>query len=627
MLRTMNKSVRYPVKELVGDLWHKVYLIVQIHLSGLELPDEKDTNMVRRQLAVEKRLIFDRMNRLVRCIIDCKVFDGDSLGARSGLNLARALAANSWEAHPAQLQQVPGIGPVSMRKLVSHNVRSITDLIAQGFDDIERILRKNPPYGKNVLKQLDAFPRLSINAQVAKTATGRLYERAENAVNIIVGVQLMYLNRDVPIWNGRTPMVTLLLETTDGRIVSFWRSNIKKIPGANGLQVKFPAKLTDPDENISCYFSCEEIVGTEVCEMLCPNLPVSAFEGFSGRNVAPLDAQDNRSLDEFDDEDVADEDMLNVLNTNTTSTKPSPSQLMDQPLDIDVDFQDIEEVLAGTEVESSVLKQQEWAPVRLENGKWMCNHRCRGGELTKYGRPCTHKCCREGIDKPRPPPRKKAGESSDVNITGEGYQGKQSASSQKSRKRDEPTRTKSSDVSQGLWDTKDNGSLSPSPSPDSVKRKAGLKRNKSSMSLASKTGDHSRKKRRSNTWEANWDDDVELIDLCSVSEAETDLPSQASKSNESAKGIETPYGHVRPQTMTSPPWTKSKLPVESNSNVSFGSFSYDNDMFEEHDDLPDLSELAGPPIETQRVDSTWKSAGDLTSSHGAADTYKSQGNG
>ena len=38
------------------------------------------------------------------------------------------------------------------------------------------------------------------------------------------------------------------------------------------------------------------------------------------------------------------------------------------------------------------------------NGKWMCQHYCRNGGPTKSGKPCSHKCCHEGVDKPRPPP-------------------------------------------------------------------------------------------------------------------------------------------------------------------------------------------------------------------------------
>jgi ATP-dependent DNA helicase HFM1/MER3 len=47
-------------------------------------------------------------------------------------------------------------------------------------------------------------------------------------------------------------------------------------------------------------------------------------------------------------------------------------------------------------------------PIQLPNGKWQCNHACSGGVLTKAGKPCTHRYCREGLDKPRRRCKKRA---------------------------------------------------------------------------------------------------------------------------------------------------------------------------------------------------------------------------
>ena len=38
--------------------------------------------------------------------------------------------------------------------------------------------------------------------------------------------------------------------------------------------------------------------------------------------------------------------------------------------------------------------------VQLSNGKWQCSHSCTGG-FTKKGKPCSHKCCREGVQNAR----------------------------------------------------------------------------------------------------------------------------------------------------------------------------------------------------------------------------------
>jgi len=44
-------------------------------------------------------------------------------------------------------------------------------------------------------------------------------------------------------------------------------------------------------------------------------------------------------------------------------------------------------------------KDQTWQPVKLENGKWACNHRCTDK------RKCKHLCCKHGVEKPPKPPK------------------------------------------------------------------------------------------------------------------------------------------------------------------------------------------------------------------------------
>jgi len=60
------------------------------------------------------------------------------------------------------LQQLAGIGPVIVRKLMNANIRTVEDLEATDAARIERTLSKNPPYGLNLLKQLKEFPRLAV---------------------------------------------------------------------------------------------------------------------------------------------------------------------------------------------------------------------------------------------------------------------------------------------------------------------------------------------------------------------------------------------------------------------------------------------------------------------------------
>ncbi|KAK7942423.1 Sec63 [Apiospora aurea] len=401
--RKLNKDVQYPIQGSVNEPWHYVSISIQMHLGHVELPNDQEAGFLKKQMASEKLIIFDRLNRLVRCLVDCRVFDGDAVGVRSGLELVRAISAGTWENHPAQIQQIPGIGPVAMRKFQAQDVRTVLDLARLSFDHIERIMSRNPPYGKNLCKVLEGFPQLTLRIEVLG-APGT-YKKVGDSIGVVLRAVLGHKNqKHPPSWSGKIPAVTFLAETSDGKVAYFSRSNIKNINGTDGLELKFPVSLNRPDEVVSCYFSCEEIVGTQVIDQVKVNTPASAFAAL-GAHVshnplpeAQFDYMTNNAVDDIDDED-----MLEALDGAAKSLSHSPQH--DPFEEEDAGFPEIEGLIDDQEPVNP-------APVQMKNGRWLCNHHCRGGGRTKNGKLCTHRCCKEGLEKPRPPPKRKSVEDS-----------------------------------------------------------------------------------------------------------------------------------------------------------------------------------------------------------------------
>ncbi|KAF3068415.1 ATP-dependent DNA helicase MER3 [Daldinia childiae] len=402
VFRDLNKSpfILHPIKETLTQTWHKIFVMIQVHLRGVELPNEKGIGLLKQRIAMDKAAIFDRMNRLVRCYVDCRAFDGDGLGTKIGLELARALAANSWENKPSQLSQIPGSGPVMVRKWVSHGVHTVLGLADRDFGEIERISSRNPPYGMRLLKTLENFPRLAMGANIITSAAHS--SQQEHNVTVIVKVNLRYCNtKGIPKWNDKIPAVTFMASTTDGNLAYLWRGSLNKINKATGLDLRFPVAISGSDQKISCYFSCEEIVGTQVAKTLEPNIPKSAFKNRKVQSVQLQTATIESSEDDIDYGDFSDEDMLNAALNLVDQNGKAEAQDLSGPLDDAEDFPLIDNVLAQ---EKSPLVSE---PAKMENGRWMCNHLCRNGRPTGAGKPCNHRCCHEGVDKPRPPPRDK----------------------------------------------------------------------------------------------------------------------------------------------------------------------------------------------------------------------------
>jgi ATP-dependent DNA helicase HFM1/MER3 len=432
LFREINQSplILYPIKETVNQTRHKISLMIQAHLGCVQYPDSSEAAKVRRQLMVERKLVFERLNRLIRAVIDCKGYDRDSVGVRNALELARALAAGSWEGRATQLTQIPNIGPAGMRKLASKDIRTVLELADKTHDEIERLMSRQPPFGKNLQSHLEQFPRLAMDVVMVDK---KIQPRSPDPVVIDVKATVRYLNhKGLPVWLQRVPALTFLAESNDGTLVYFWRGSMRKLDKQSGLELKFSVGLRDGRDCVTCYFSCEEIVGTIVSQTLEPKIPAAAFLAPPAqRNLVPVprtktSPRDYPNSDEIEDSDLlAAERALSQHANDTTEMEeeyPPVEDLLDLSpaesheggeeanLQFDASFD-------GEDEESSHTSMRE--PVQLPNGRWRCNHACSGGVPTRSGKPCTHRCCKEGIDKPRRRPLRRLKRNADEPVPGD----------------------------------------------------------------------------------------------------------------------------------------------------------------------------------------------------------------
>ena len=397
--REINKSpfIKYPIKETITTTAHKISLILQAQLGGSEFPNSgKDgpNNKVqyRGQHTTEKNIVFERVQRLIRCIIDCKAYDCDAISTRHALGLARSLAAEYWENSNLQLRQIPQIGPATNQKLVAGNINSVEQLASMDTTNIERIMGRNPPYGRKLLDTLIGFPRLTLKVEMQ----GNSFSKPGENPKVQLRAYLGFKNTKIPVWHRKRPSLTLMAERSDGILVYFWRANISVLD--KGTDITFIAELYTPRDEITCYVSCDEIVGTVQSFKVTPDIPASAFPPSNKVNKAkdPLLEINQGEMDEFGGDDIDDDDMMAAVIYADGHANPESGYSSDE-------FADIEELEVSLGPTASDNRATIFAPepIQMENGRWACNHSCRGGKLLKNGQVCKHKCCTEGLAKPR----------------------------------------------------------------------------------------------------------------------------------------------------------------------------------------------------------------------------------
>lgn len=159
-------SVKFPIPVDLALPAHKVSIIMQSVLGGVDFPGDEKALKHKTQYNMEQAIIFKHINRLIRCIIDCQLFLEDSVGARNALSLERSLGARAWDDSPLQMRQIESIGTVAVRKLVNAGISTIEDLENTEAHRIETILNKNAPYGLKLLERLKEFPKPRVSLQM-----------------------------------------------------------------------------------------------------------------------------------------------------------------------------------------------------------------------------------------------------------------------------------------------------------------------------------------------------------------------------------------------------------------------------------------------------------------------------
>lgn len=417
VFRELNKSpfIAYPIKETVNTTAHKASLLLQASLGCVDVSDVPEA--VRRQINMDTGLLFERMHRLVRAVVECKASDLDGVACRVALDLARSMAARTWEGKPMQLTQVPQIGPVFMRKFVASGITTVHDLVEIGASNIERILSRNPPFGKKMADELAHFPRLTLEARIA-IETPQAFNLGKQPVARIDATLGFSNTVGKPKWRGKIPSVTFMAETTEGVLAHWWRGSLKKFKEEDGhkLSQRFEVQLSSVNEKIICHFSCEDIVGTVVTKALEHGLPVPAFP--SKESTSQLSQTSGKSATSMMDDDIRDDDLLEITTKKGRnqseadivipgdSNSDSQQPMMNRNRKNHNDDQTQKQGAKFSYSQDSEKENTPWQPIQLPNGKFKCNHPCADAGLKNgNGKACAHRCCREGLDVPRKPKR------------------------------------------------------------------------------------------------------------------------------------------------------------------------------------------------------------------------------
>ncbi|GAQ02869.1 ATP-dependent DNA helicase MER3 [Aspergillus lentulus] len=408
LYKELNRAngIRFPVKVDIALPAHKILLLIQSELGGVEYPDGEQYQKHKFAFQQDKNFVFSHINRLIRCVIDCKISLEDSITARNALELARSFGAKVWDNCPLQMKQIDQVGIVAVRKLAAAGVTSIDALEATEPHRIDMIMSRNPPFGMKLLARVADFPKLRVNVKLVGKEI-----KPGKPVKIRFKAEIAFMNEKTPTFFQRRPVyVCFLAEASDGHLIDFRRISANKLQQSQ--EIPLDAELKSPHLYITCYAMCDEIAGTLRSAELKPELPSVFFPSQPRESQAlelmqrprmnvpsrdtddtPINKNDQGADDSIENDDWLFDDLMETDEASNwaavdQSTGTSRSRVEEKGL------KDRKPVNPITETEKE--------PPRLDNGRYACNHRCKDKST------CKHLCCREGLEKPHKAARKQS---------------------------------------------------------------------------------------------------------------------------------------------------------------------------------------------------------------------------
>ncbi|KAH6695560.1 Sec63 Brl domain-containing protein [Plectosphaerella plurivora] len=268
LMSHMNSSTLWPLAVAHPTrTWEKAFLIAQATATGEEWAyAPRIAAPARAVLLGERRRIVMTVVHVLRCAADIMGLARDAIGLRRALELARCIAGGAWEGSEGrELLQVSGVGQKKMEALAKAGVTTVKKLAAMEFYHIERILKRNPPFGQSLVVTLEGFPMTGMRVCVERWAT----PEDEEAARKIDGCEARH--RQGPSLGRQSQSAALAGSDAVGSTMSanpdgvgellfFWRCSTKTMVG-EGRTILFATALA-PGEAFFLWMSCEEVVGT-----------------------------------------------------------------------------------------------------------------------------------------------------------------------------------------------------------------------------------------------------------------------------------------------------------------------------------------------------------------------------
>lgn len=166
-----NEHIRFKLREKVTKTWQKAFYAVQLILA------KENALKCSLSFTQDTKSILSKVQRLAKCVASVFSKKGDCTALKNAIELEGAVNGQVWHDRSSVVRQVEGIGPAYASRLCKAGIDSLERLRACQASRIEILLRRNPPFGNQVLRAVKALPELKLEVG---------YVQSENDVKVSI---------------------------------------------------------------------------------------------------------------------------------------------------------------------------------------------------------------------------------------------------------------------------------------------------------------------------------------------------------------------------------------------------------------------------------------------------------
>ncbi|EPQ25851.1 uncharacterized protein PFL1_06526 [Pseudozyma flocculosa PF-1] len=286
-------EIRFPPKA-VGSVADKVSILIQTTLAGINIQPHLQSAATSGATSfspfAEIGAIFRHAPRICKAMLDLALDRSDGAMAKATFELLRSLCGKAWDASPAVLRQLEGVGERSIKALAAGGLGTLAQIADAAPHDIELLLNRNPPFGSKVIQSARSLPRFDLSVvecQKAQTASAPapldddIDGDADSRPSVVVNVAITVGLRDYAAVSKRSrtsglPIyVCVLTLSSDLDLCNFSRLPISKLSEPRSLTVS--CRLNRRGQKVVVLAGSDEVAGSLVRAELRPDLPDSAF--------------------------------------------------------------------------------------------------------------------------------------------------------------------------------------------------------------------------------------------------------------------------------------------------------------------------------------------------------------